>query len=636
MKAIAEMSGKNTAQGGTLEGGQKKNAPGGVKRSIAFNYDYTKSFEQQLVDFKNGSFPERDSLLLGGTPRVLQKIGLPQIPMVIDKRHVAAALNGNYKGTQQEMLDHCFTLEEFAMLPQKIADPIAIIQDKRTGKKDASSSVVDVIVEMTAKSGKQVLCAVQVGSSGRISGIRMDTNKVATVHGNTDAVARIIDAIRENEKGNIAVYYMNNKKTTNVIQRAGNPIPSGLNSIDGFVHSISEDASVVKSRIKKATETQQFKRWFGDWQNNPAHASKVVNADGTPLVMYHGTNESFTVFDSSKGKKKLHLNVLGDGNYFTALERGAARYGSNVIAAYLDIKKPYVKADGFNTVADQIANEFGIARDSFTGKDVSSILRARGYDGVVMYDGNGEIVIANAFSSNQIKSATDNIGTFDRSNPDIRYSRELDSEGNELTEAQQKFFRNSEVRNEYGELIPVYHKTTEEFTVFKRSKLGGETLGNASDASFAATSLIGHWFSDSEDTPFFGDAMKTYLNITKPYHTSLDELAADIGDFASDLETMQEHFEAGQYNMVREAARGYVNWMKWNGYDGLIVNDTETGGTSYVILNSRQAKLTDNENPTGRNDIRHSRELETVEELKKQNELLKKQVDYWHGQTAEQ
>ena len=160
--------------------------------------------------------------------------------MVIDKRHVAAALNGVYKGTQQEILDHSFTLEEFAMLPQKIADPIAIIQDKRTGKKDASSSVVDVIVEMTAKSGKQVLCAVQVGSSGNINGIQMDTNKVATVHGNTDAIARIIDAIRENEKGNIAVYYMNNKKTTNVIQRAGNPIPGGLKSIDGFVHSISE------------------------------------------------------------------------------------------------------------------------------------------------------------------------------------------------------------------------------------------------------------------------------------------------------------------------------------------------------------------------------------------------------------
>ena len=239
-----------------------------MKRSIAFHYDYMKSFGEQLEDFKNGVFPERDSLLLGGTPRVLQKIGLPQIPMVINQQHVGAALNGSYKGTQQEILDHCFTLKEFATLPQKIADPIAIIQDKRTGKKDASSSVVDVIVEMTAKSGKQVLCAVQVGSSGHINGIRMDTNKVATVHGNADAIARIIDAIQENEQGNAAVYYINNKKTTNVIQRAGNPIPGGLKSIDGFVHSISEDASVVKSRIKKATETQQFKRWFGDWQNN--------------------------------------------------------------------------------------------------------------------------------------------------------------------------------------------------------------------------------------------------------------------------------------------------------------------------------------------------------------------------------
>lgn len=31
---------------------------------------------------------------------------------------------------------------------------------------------------------------------------------------------------------------------------------------------------------------------------------------------------------------------------------------------------------------------------------------------------------------------------------------------------------------------------------------------------------------------------------------------------------------------------------------------------------------------------KHSRELETIEELKQQNELLKKQVDYWHSQTA--
>ena len=63
-------------------------------------------------------------------------------------------------------------------------------------------------------------------------------------------LAKIVDIIK-NEQGNAAVYHINNKKATNVIQRAGNPIPGGLKSIDGFVRSISEDASVVKSGIKK-------------------------------------------------------------------------------------------------------------------------------------------------------------------------------------------------------------------------------------------------------------------------------------------------------------------------------------------------------------------------------------------------
>ena len=275
--------------------GQKNNAPEGVKHSREMEgYDYTKSFEQQLEDYNNKEFPKTDALVLGGTPEVLRKIGLAGIPLVINQQHVNAALNGNYRGTQQEILDHSFTISEFSRLPEKIADPVAVIQDKRTGKAAASESVVDVIVEMTAKSGKQVLCAVQVGSSGHINGIRVDANKVATVHGNTDTVTRLVDAINEHTSDSASVYYVNKEKTTNAIQRAGNPIPGGLNDLDGFTASISESRSVVKNRIKDATQSQQFKRWFGDWQNDPAHASKVVNADGTPKVVYHQTDTDFT------------------------------------------------------------------------------------------------------------------------------------------------------------------------------------------------------------------------------------------------------------------------------------------------------------------------------------------------------
>ena len=820
--------------------GQKNNAQEGVKHSREMEgqtqQEITQRYQQEVDQVLNAPYTTARQLIVGYTPTVYRQLGMPSLPLTIGSGHVYSAAkteaeakqDGNYKrGT------HYHGLGDAALknIYKAIQDPVMVIAAKDVNKNvsplRSTHSVVAIVDIGTAK--KSLLVPIEITAERTVNGTQMNVNTISSVYERN--VGNLVkEAIALENSGDVGVYYA--KKEAMTLPVAGVRFPAQLQqsiASNGIIHRFSEK---VNMNISENVQSQQFKRWFGDWQNDPVNASKVVNEDGTPKVVYHGTNEDFTVFDRSKGKKKIHLNVLGDGNYFTALEQGATRYGSNVVAAYLDIKNPYVKADGFNTVADQIASEFGIARDSFTGKDVSSILRRRGYDGVVMYDGNGEIVIANAFSSNQIKSATDNIGTFDGKNPDIRYSRELDSEymelakdpegnstelrkmvdqaaeqqgyktlfyhgskkgggftefrdwqyftpkkeyaeryaqrgnpdslysvfvkmenpfdtrnakarrifqkargelglseiqgtglpdwtdgydladyidenglnydaivldeggdlvngkpvsrglsyvvrksnqvksadavvyddngkviplserfnsdkgdirysreleldseGNALTQEQTDFFADSEVRNDDGELIPVYHKTTESFTVFQRGKLGKETLGNVDDASLAATSLIGHWFSDSENTPFMGNAMKTYLNIKKPYYTSLDEMAADMGDFSGDLEMMQDHFDRGQYNMVREAARSYVRWMKWKGYDGLIVNDTETGGTSYVILNSNQAKLTDNGNPTSKRDIRYSRELETVEALKRQNEILQKQRDYWKEQT---
>ena len=32
-------------------------------------------------------------------------------------------------------------------------------------------------------------------------------------------------------------------------------------------------------------KSDNFKNWFGDWENNPSKASKVVNEDGTPKAV---------------------------------------------------------------------------------------------------------------------------------------------------------------------------------------------------------------------------------------------------------------------------------------------------------------------------------------------------------------
>lgn len=60
--------------------------------------------------------------------------------------------------------------------------------------------------------------------------------------------------------------------------------------------------------------TPEFKNWFGDWENDPENASKVVDENGEPKVVFHGTRLDFTVFDKDKVSKN---NKWGEGFYFT-------------------------------------------------------------------------------------------------------------------------------------------------------------------------------------------------------------------------------------------------------------------------------------------------------------------------------
>lgn len=473
-------------------------------------YDYTKSFAQQLSDFRNGVFPERDTFVLGGTPTVLKNIGMASMPMTINQKYVGDALNGTYKGTQQEKLDHTFTAQELSTLPEKIADPIAIIYDKRTGKANASESNIDVLVEMTVASGKQVICAVQIGGNGHVNGLRIDTNKVATVHGNSDSITRLTDAINEEQKGTVAVFYVNKVKTTKVLQSAGNPIPRGLSNLDGFIHSITDPGSPVKMRISSATESQQFKRWFGDWQNHPENASKVVNADGTPKVVYHGTNKSFNVFQSQSGE--YWFSEYEDYAESMMEERG----GGEIKSVYLNLRNPFRAKLSPGQFTDP-TYEAPIIRQA----------KAAGHDGVIIendtVDPLAEDTFYVVFRPEQIKSATDNIGTFDGKNPDIRYSAR--NENQQTREALER--QNERLREDVEELK-------------KLLKMQGKVTGGT---VFKKTSV---------------EAAARYLK--KQFDTSGDtkELAKILGSFYEYIATDRELTWEG----VKEQAQAAVDWLQ--------------------------------------------------------------------------
>ena len=153
--------------------------------------------------------------------------------------------------------------------------------------------------------------------------------------------------------------------------------------------------------------TPNFKAWFGDWENNPDEASKVVDENGEPLVVYHGSESNFDEFDTAKARANMDIQ----GMFFSPIQEEANDYGENVRAFFLNIKNPADYDTGYNA----LKNHKG---ENLAGEKARNDLMENGYDGV---NNDGEEYIA--FNPNQIKSATENTGAFSPDTNNIKFSR---------------------------------------------------------------------------------------------------------------------------------------------------------------------------------------------------------------------
>ena len=165
----------------------------------------------------------------------------------------------------------------------------------------------------------------------------------------------------------------------------------------------SETGSSVNSISDLYALVKTYDKDFHAKDANP----ELLDEDGKPLVVYHGTDADFTVFDRTKGRSSMDIQ----GMFFSPWELDAQGYGKKVGAYYINLKNPADESTAYK------------ALNMFKGQNNAGI-KARDYLIKLGYDGvnnSGEEFIA--FYPEQIKSATDNIGTFDGSNPDIRYSK---------------------------------------------------------------------------------------------------------------------------------------------------------------------------------------------------------------------
>lgn len=479
---VQESFRKHTAETANKGRAPPKSGVNGKKHSSEpLKYDYSKPFAEQVDDWIAGKIPKYDTLVIGATPTAFRKVGFNSLPMTINQSHVDYAINGTKNS------EHHIGEALLKQLPSALEQPVAIIASET----QKGTSVIALLP--FTKDGKTVVAPVYIDGFGIQNTVKIDSNAVTSIYGRKNAVSNLLTkALNDHKSTEPHVFYLDKAKATALYQGSKVTVPKMPNTSDGFVSSIRDVNSPVKLKIKDVTESRQFKRWFGN--------SKVVNADGSPKIVYHQTENDFTVFDTRregagtrdngtpfgiflkssnrdiglKGKKQMALyarivNPLRarDRSELTRLMRNMSpeydalitqhetldrEYKSKTQQAIKELKDFMINwrannpgADSrslydvseFNALfdaEDALANEWTAKADELSTKAknvMTNALESNGYDGVILENDAGSFGRSTdayiALHPEQIKSATDNIGTFDESNPDIRYSREPES-----------------------------------------------------------------------------------------------------------------------------------------------------------------------------------------------------------------
>ena len=272
-----------------------------------------------------------------------------------------------------------------------------------------------------------------------------------------------------------------------------------------FMKAPNGNSTNLTERQWLQVRTKAFKEWFGDWENDPSNASKVVDENGEPLVVYHTRDsfkgEDFNIFDTTiegresaiyttnnremsssywkfgnnrKALADLHtLSLVGDINkididpftgepfknsesyHYTQLikllnklgikiDNTKNTYTQNEIKALYNNLKEQAELEDLKSLFvniknpliiegnDAYWNEIVFGKETLSTREIEDRFRNSEYDGIIfknIKDWAGYNIenvstgnVYASYNSNQVKSATENIGTFSTTNDDIRHS----------------------------------------------------------------------------------------------------------------------------------------------------------------------------------------------------------------------
>ena len=199
--------------------------------------------------------------------------------------------------------------------------------------------------------------------------------------------------------------------------------------------------------------TTNFKNWFGDWENDPENASKVVDENGEPMVVWHGRSAEFNTFEKEEGVRfimGLEDKVKSEGFFFSPDKGLAEEFASNsyrhrggkanVVPCFLNIRRPMdLTGEDYDRIYEDVTGwEYMVGMDTqdnlwgiMDEEGMADKIKEKGYDGAIFVEEVDDSyeptnISYCALDANQIKSADNNNGNFYADNNDIRFSLRYD------------------------------------------------------------------------------------------------------------------------------------------------------------------------------------------------------------------
>ena len=143
-------------------------------------------------------------------------------------------------------------------------------------------------------------------------------------------------------------------------------------------------------KLKESKEdiiySKEFKEWFGDWENDPEHSSKVVDENGKPLAVYHGSFSLFDSFDMNKGHNVpavWHSDRIGiASNWSNTL---SIHRCSKIKDEFEDLKKKVYDLESKNTPFEEVVEEINNFTRSNLDIEIEPLSQYSSYDNCKKY-----------------------------------------------------------------------------------------------------------------------------------------------------------------------------------------------------------------------------------------------------------